>query len=102
MGIVSKEGTLHFFFLYLFIYLHYLVLASTLNNRPRGNRNIVMLSSTEHEVCLLINVEMPTINGISTFISRRNSVLGLSDRLKMLNFLIFILRANKNYGKGRN
>ena len=33
---------------------------------------------------LLINVEMPTIVGISTFMSRKNSILGLSEPEKCL------------------
>ena len=37
-----------------------------------------------------INVEMPTIVGISTSMSRKNSILGLSEPEKMLNFLIFL------------
>ena len=37
---------------------------------------------------LLINVKMPTIVGILTFISRKNSSIGLSEP-KKLNFLIF-------------
>ena len=39
---------------------------------------------------LLINVEMPTIVGISTFMSRKNSILGLCEPGKMLSFLIFL------------
>ena len=40
---------------------------------------------------LLINVKMPTIVGISTFISMKNSILGLSEP-KQAEFLdIFIL-----------
>ena len=39
---------------------------------------------------LLINVEMPTVVGISTFKCRKNSILGLSEPEKMLNFLIFL------------
>ena len=40
---------------------------------------------------LLINVKMPTIVGISTFLSRKNNIIGLSEP-KMAEFLgIFIL-----------
>ena len=42
------------------------------------------------KIFVLINVEMPTIVGISTFMSRKNSILGLSEPEKMLNFLIFL------------
>ena len=38
---------------------------------------------------LLINVKMPTIVGILTFISGKNSILGLTEP-KSPNFLIFI------------
>ena len=38
---------------------------------------------------LLINVKMPTIDGILTFMSKKNSILGLSEPEKKLNFLIF-------------
>ena len=41
---------------------------------------------------LLINVKMPTIVGILTFMSRKNSILGLSESEKKAEFLgIFIL-----------
>ena len=40
---------------------------------------------------LLINVKMPTIVGILTFISRKNSIIGLSEpEKKPLNFLLFL------------
>ena len=39
---------------------------------------------------LLINVKMPTIVGILTFRSRKNSILSLSESEKKLNFLIFL------------
>ena len=48
-----------------------------------------MLNSVEHEFFLLINVKMPTNVGMLTVISRKNSILGLSEPEKMLNFLIF-------------
>ena len=37
-----------------------------------------MLNSTEHEIFPLINVKMPAIVGILTFMSGKNSILGLS------------------------
>ena len=37
-----------------------------------------MLNSAEHENFLLINVKMPTIVGILTFLSRKNSIQDLS------------------------
>ena len=39
---------------------------------------------------LLINVRMPTIVGILTFISRKTCIVGLSEPEKKLNFLIFL------------
>ena len=38
---------------------------------------------------LLINVKMPTIVGILTFMNGKNSILGLSEPKKKPNFLIF-------------
>ena len=45
---------------------------------PRGYKFFFMLNSDQHEFFLLINVEMPTIVGISIFMSRKTSILGLS------------------------
>ena len=39
---------------------------------------------------LLINVKMPTNVGVLTFISRKNSILGLCELAKKLNLLIFL------------
>ena len=39
---------------------------------------------------LLINVKMPTIVGILTFMSRKNTILGLHEPEKKLTFLTFI------------
>ena len=47
-------------------------------------QNFFMLNSVEHENFPLINVEMPTIVGISTCMSRKNSILGLSESEKCL------------------
>ena len=42
------------------------------------------------KIFLLINVKMPTVVGISTFVRRKNSILGFSEPEKeKLNFLIF-------------
>ena len=49
-----------------------------------------MLNSSEHEIFLIKNVKMPTIVGILTFMSSKNSILGLSEPEKNLNFLIFL------------
>ena len=45
-----------------------------------------MLNSAEHEIFLLVNDKMPTIVGILTFMSRKNSILGLPEPEKT-NFL---------------
>ena len=39
----------------------------------------VMLNSAEHKIFLLLYVEMPTIVGILTLMSRKNSILSLSE-----------------------
>ena len=57
--------------------------------RPRGYKTFFMLNSTEYEIFLLINVKMSTIVGILTFMSGKNSILGLSEPKKQ-NFLIFL------------
>ena len=49
---------------------------------PRGYKTFFMLSATEHEIFLLINVKMPMIVGILTFMSWENSILGLSEPKK--------------------
>ena len=58
-------------------------------NWPRGYKTYFILNSAEHDIFLLINVEMPTIVGISTFMSRKNSTLGLSEHEKCLISLYF-------------
>ena len=50
-----------------------------------------MLNLTEHEMFLLINVKMPTIVGILTFMSGKNSILGLAEPKKAEFLDIFIL-----------
>ena len=49
-----------------------------------------MLNSTEHEIFLLINIKMPTNVGIVTFMSGKNSILGLSGPKKAKFRDIFI------------
>ena len=52
-------------------------------------------NSTEHEFFLLINVKMPTIVGILTFMSRKTSIKGLPEPEKKAEFLdIFIHTSN--------
>ena len=52
-------------------------------HRPQGYTTFSMLNSAEHEINLLINVKMPTIVGILTFISVINIT---SERLKEGHF----------------
>ena len=47
-----------------------------------------MLNSTWHEIIMLINVEMPTIVGILTFISMINKISEQNSRIR-LNFSVF-------------
>ena len=55
-----------------------LIMLWTTKPWPWGYKTFFMLNSAEHEIFLLINVEMPTVVGSSTFMSRKNSILGLS------------------------
>ena len=59
---------------------------------PRGYTTFFMLNSIEHEIFLLINVKMPTVVGILTFMSRKNSILGLSESeiAEILDIFIFM------------
>ena len=52
------------------------------NPGPEVKKTFFMLNSTEHEIFLLINVKMPTTVGILTFMSGKNSILGLSEPKK--------------------
>ena len=45
----------------------------------RGYKTFFMLNSVEHAFSPLINVKMPTIVGILTFMSGKNSILGLPE-----------------------
>ena len=57
---------------------------------PRGYKTFFPCSTQLNVNCfLLINVKMPTIVVILTFLCRKNSILGLSEP-KMLHFLIFL------------
>ena len=60
------------------VLLDYMVPVADLLTWPRGYRKIV-LNLAEHDFFLLINVKMPTIVGILTFVSGKNSILGLSE-----------------------
>ena len=45
---------------------------------------MVMHNSAEHDMLAAHNVKMPTIVGILTFMSRKNSNLGLSEPAKSI------------------
>ena len=45
--------------------------------RSRGYKPFSMLNSAEHEIYLLINVKVPTVVGILTFISMINKTYNL-------------------------
>ena len=47
--------------------------------RARGYNLFFVLNSAEHETFPLINVKMPTIIGILTFIGMKSSILGFSE-----------------------
>ena len=50
--------------------------SSSVQPRLRGYKTFSMFNSTKHEIFLPINVKLPTIVGILTFISRENSIIG--------------------------
>ena len=59
---------------------------------PRDYKTFFMLNSTEHEIFLLINVKMPAIVGILTFMSGKKIAFSTYLSLKKAEFLyIFIL-----------
>ena len=53
---------------------------------PRGYYIVFMLNLAEHDFFLLIYVKMPTTVVILTFMSRKNSILGLSEPKNKLNY----------------
>ena len=56
----------------------------TEKNRPRGYTTFLISPKLSMKLILLINLKMPTIVGILTFISRLNTA---SERLKAINSL---------------
>ena len=51
-------------------------------NRPRDYKLFSCSAQLSMKFFLLINVKMPTIVGIFTFMNRKNSILGLSESKK--------------------
>ena len=47
--------------------------------RPRGYKKISCSTQLSMKIFLLVNVKMPTVVGILTFTSRKNSIPGLSE-----------------------
>ena len=68
------------------VILDYMVPVADLLTWPRGYRKIV-LNLAEHDFFLLINVKMPTIVGILTFVSGKIAFWAYLS-LKQPNFLI--------------
>ena len=60
-----------------------------LKAKPVGYKTFLCSTQLSMKFFLLINVEMPTIVGISTFIRGKNSILGLSEPEKCLISYIF-------------
>ena len=61
------------------------------NIRPQVYKPFSCSTQLRMKFFLLINVKMPTIVGIFTFMSGKNSILGLSEPKKSQNFLILYL-----------
>ena len=61
------------------------------HTRPRGYKTFFVLNSAEYEFFLLINVEMPTIVGILTFMSGKNIILDLSEPIIAVFYDIILL-----------
>ena len=57
----------------------------TSHSMPWGYKTFFMLNSADHEILMLINVKMPVINGILTFISMINTT---AERLQERHFFI--------------
>ena len=76
------------------VFLVYLKFANGVVNcitRPQGYKTISCSTQLNMKIFLLINVKMPTVVGILTFLSRKNSTLGLSEPEKKLNSMIFFI-----------
>ena len=51
-------------------------------NRPQGYKTFSCSTQLSMKFFLLINVKMPTIVGVLTFMNRKNSILALSESEK--------------------
>ena len=63
------------------------VLSICCTNRPRGYKTNSCSTQLNMKFFLLLNVKMPTVVGILTLVSRKNSILGLSEGKKTAEFL---------------
>ena len=63
------------------------------NYWPRGYKTFSCSTQLSMNFFLPINVKMPTIVGILTFMSRKNSILGLYESEKAEFLDIFILKS---------
>ena len=70
--------------------LHFLHNSPKMVLGPKVIKHFSCSAQLSMKFFLFINVKMPTIVGILTFMSRKNSVIGLSEPKKRLNFLIFL------------
>ena len=61
---------------------------SIMETSPRLLNNF-MFNSAKHEFFLLMNVKMPTVVGISTFMSKKKSIQGLSEPRKAAFLVVF-------------
>ena len=67
------------------------------NSGPEVIKLFSCLTQLSMNFFLLINVKMPTIVGILTFVSGKNSILGLSVHKKAEFLDIFILMSISNF-----
>ena len=66
-----------------------IALVFTMESWPRGYKSFFH-AQLSMKFFLLLNVKMPTMVGILTFKSGKNSILDLSEPRKKPNFLIFL------------
>ena len=59
-----------------------MIISLSLESVPEVVKPFLMLSSVEHEIFLFINVKMPIIVGILTFMNRKSSFISLSEPKK--------------------
>ena len=65
--------------------------------RPRGYKKISCSTQMSMKFFQLINIKMPTVVGILTFMTRKNSISGLPEPKKAEFLDIFILMSISNF-----